>query len=225
VSDNKTLPLPASFRLHGLTRCSFGNRWQFGIECEVQDCELDPWGTREPFGSFWFWVGGEVVGNTDAEEQLALAFLPLAQRFGRARPDRRFQGMTNLDKLNLVIWVRFGEDEDFDAERWGTHDSEQLRKEDLTQYEVVPRGDSPWCDGWEAILVEHDTTETFVWRNSRYNGAEVHEVSLPRNLFAEVASVACGWFDQLRRERLGPITHSVEGKPRLLKRARPSRKV
>jgi hypothetical protein len=201
VSD-KAPESPASFSLNGLTRYSFGDRWQFGIEWEVRDCELDPWGTREPFGSFWFWVGGRVVGNTDAEEQLALAFLPLAARLTRARPDARFQGMTNLEKLNLVIWVRFGEDEEFDSERWGRHAREQLRKQDFSQYEVVPRGDSPWCDGWEAILVEHDTTETFIWR--RCDMAEAHEVSLPRYLFANVASQACGWFERVRSERLGP---------------------
>ena len=36
----------------GFTRHMFGDRWDFGIECEVQGCELDPWGSREPFGSF-----------------------------------------------------------------------------------------------------------------------------------------------------------------------------
>jgi hypothetical protein len=111
--------------------------------------------------------------------------------------------MSNLDKLNLVIWVRFGADEDFESQWWGTHDMERLRHEDLTQYEVVPRGDSPWCDGWEAILVENDTTETFRWRRWQKDSAEVQEVSLPRGLFTEVATVACNWFDQLRSERMG----------------------
>jgi hypothetical protein len=68
-----------SFTIDRLTRYMFGDRWRFGIECEVQDCEVDPWGTLEPFGSFWFRVGGRAVGNTDAAEQLVLAFSPLPQ--------------------------------------------------------------------------------------------------------------------------------------------------
>ena len=29
---------------YGSGRFMFGDRWRFGIECEVQDCELDPCG-------------------------------------------------------------------------------------------------------------------------------------------------------------------------------------
>jgi len=194
----------SSVQLAGLTRYSFGNRWQFGIECEVQDRELDPWGSREPFGSFWFWIAGRVIGNTDAEEQLALAFLPLAHRLNRPRPDARFGGMSNIDKLNLVIWVRFGEDEEFKGEQWGVSDRDQLRREDFTQYEVVPRGDAPWCDGWEAILVEDNASDTLIWRRWQSDAAEVQEVTLPHGAFSEVATLACRWFEKLRTERLGP---------------------
>lgn len=119
----------------------------------MQDCELDTWGSKEPFGSFWLWVAGTAVGNTDATEQLALSFLPLAELVRRSgdRPNARFKGIANVDKFNLVIWIRFGEDHDFDEERWGAHDRETLRREHLRHYEVIPRGYSPYCDGWEAI--------------------------------------------------------------------------
>src|SRR4051812_9781522 len=107
-----------SVSFYDLARYSFGNRWQFAVECEVQDCERDPWGSREPYGSFWLWLGGRVVGNTDEAEQLVHAFTPLSELARRSgdRPDARFAGMTNLQKLDLVIWARFGEDEEFDAE-------------------------------------------------------------------------------------------------------------
>ena len=68
---------PVSFCPGGLSRYAFGNRWHFGIECEVQDCDVDPWGTLEPFGSFWLWVGGRAIGNTDVSEQLVLDFSTL----------------------------------------------------------------------------------------------------------------------------------------------------
>ena len=98
--------------------------------------------------------------------------------------------MTNLQKLDLVIWARFGEDEEFDAEHWGTQDREHLRQEGLMKYEVVWRGHSPYTDGWEAILVEQDTTETFIWRRWQGQQAEVQEVSLPRGLCGKVATLA-----------------------------------
>jgi hypothetical protein len=172
----------ASFHSNGLTRYSFGNRWQFAIECEVQDCERDPWGTLEPYGSFWMWVGGQPVGNTDAAEQLVLAFSRLAQavRHSNERPDTRFRGISNVDKLDLVFWVRFGEDDEFDVKRWQSEDPDHLRKSGLSQYVVVPRGDSPWCDGWEAILVEEDATETFIWRRGPNGASEVKDFSVPR---------------------------------------------
>lgn len=191
---------------YDLARHSFGNRWQFAVECEVQACERDPWGSREPFGSFWFWVGGRVVGNTDVAEQLATAFAPLSElaRCSGDRPDARFEGMTNLQKLDLVIWARFGEDEDFDVEHWGTQNRDQVRHGDLEKYEVVWRGHSPYTDGWEAILVEQDTTETFIWRSWQGEVVEVQEVSLPRGLCGEVATLACQWFEPFRAERIGP---------------------
>jgi len=40
-SDSETI---ASFRVQGLTRYCFGNRWEFAVECEVQDCDRDPLG-------------------------------------------------------------------------------------------------------------------------------------------------------------------------------------
>jgi hypothetical protein len=112
--------------------------------------------------------------------------------------------------------VRFGDDEDFNGERWGTRDLDHVRKEDMTQYEVVPRGESPWCDGWEAILVENDTTETFIWRQE--DRAEIQEVSLPRGLFTEVAIVACNWFEQLRSDRLGSGQPDPKFEVRLVRR-------
>ena len=95
---------PVSFCLNGRSRYAFGDRWRFGIECEVQHCEVDPWGTLEPFGSFWLWVKGRAIGNTDVSEQLVSGFsrLRASRRCSGRRTDDRFPGMTNLDKLDFV---------------------------------------------------------------------------------------------------------------------------
>ena len=210
-----------SVSFYDLARYSFGNRWQFAVECEVQDCERDPWGSREPYGSFWLWVGGRVVGNTDEAEQLVHAFTPLSELARRSgdRPDARFAGMTNLQKLDLVIWARFGEDEEFDAEHWGTEDRERVRQEDLMKYEVVWRGYSPYTDGWEAILVEQDTTETLIWRRWQGKDAEVQEVSLPKGICGMVATLACQWFDPFRTQRMGSELCDQKGEIRLVTRS------
>jgi hypothetical protein len=60
--------MAAHFKLENVTRYSFGDRWQFGIESEVRER------AGEPAGSFWYWVGGQLVCNTDVEEFLAIAF-------------------------------------------------------------------------------------------------------------------------------------------------------
>ena len=42
MPDDRDPETGASFRVQGLARYCFGNRWQFAVECEVQDCERDP---------------------------------------------------------------------------------------------------------------------------------------------------------------------------------------
>lgn len=53
---HEVLPTP-DLNSYGSERFMFGDRWRFGIECEVQNCELDPWGSPEPYGSLWLWGG------------------------------------------------------------------------------------------------------------------------------------------------------------------------
>jgi len=87
-------------------RFMFGDRWRFGIECEVQGSEVDPWGSREPFGSFWFWVGGQVVGDPDIAEQLMHAFTPfyLPRHSHASRKASDVPGVSPLDKWGAEIF-------------------------------------------------------------------------------------------------------------------------
>lgn len=203
------------------TRFIFGDRWQFAIECEVEECDRDPWGSLEPFGSFWLWVEGRLIGNSDVQEQLAIAFGSVREmvRLDGTRPDGRFARLTPLQKLDLVIWATFGEDEDFDHEHWGSS-PEEVRQEDLRKYELVWRGHSPFSDEWEAILTEHDDTETIVWRS--WNNSvvrEVREASVRRGTCREVAELALVWFDRYRRERMdGELKEDLDGPVKLVRR-------
>jgi len=220
MSDVKAEPV--SFCLNGLSRYAFGDRWRFGDECEVQDCDVDPWGTLQPFGSFWLWVEGRAIGNTEASEQLVLGFSTLQDsvRYSGRRADNRFPGMTNLDKLDLVRWVGWGDDDEFRPELWGGKSLDQARAEKVDPYWVISPSESPFFDGWEAILLEREMTETLVWRHQGEGFSLSQEVELPLGLFSEVCTQACDWFDRIRQERMGStLREPKEGeRPRYLER-------
>jgi hypothetical protein len=200
----------------------FGDRWRFGIECEIQDCELDPWGSREPYGSLWLWAAGQLIGNSHAAEQLIHGFGPLES--ARNNPGNRrssdVPGTTNLDKLDFIIWVRFGDDSDFDSAKWGTREIGQLRRFEVSRFEVLPRGHSPFHDGWEAVLLDDAEQETLVWRRWRGDATETHELSLPHREFTSVITLASDWFRDSRRGRIGAEEDRSGEKPRLVKRIR-----
>ena len=205
------------------TRFTFGDRWLFGIECEVQNCDVDPWGSREPFGSFWFWIGGQVLGNPDIAEGLFHAFRPLepVKSSSGNRKASDVPGDSYLDKLDFIIWLRFGEDQDFDAGRWGNRDIAELRQLDLTRFEVIPRGASPFQDGWEAVLLEDGEQETFIWRQWSGGVGHTHELSLPLGEFSPVLASAGDWFRSFQRTRVfsEPRERVGNAKPRYVKRS------
>ena len=211
-------PSPEHYRC---TRFMFGDRWRYGIECEVQDSDVDPWGSREPFGSFWFWVGGKAVGNTALAEQLIHGFGPLdpVRCSSGDRKASDVPGVSYLDKLDFIIWLRFGDDAEFDVERWGNRDVSQLRQLDLTRFEVIPRGNSPFQDGWEAVLLEDAEQETFIWRQWSGDIGQTYELSLPLGEFAKVAALADEWFRSFRRSRVGSETRVGNEKPQYVGRS------
>jgi hypothetical protein len=186
----------AHFTLGDLVRFSFGDRWQFGIECEMLDRP------GEPFGSFWYWIAGQLVCNTDAEELLVIAFSVVLNMLESAdkRPEQRFDGLTAEDKLSLVDWARFGEDDAPEAERWSAYG-----RNGFMPYRLIPKDGGPWFDGWEGILTETEETELVVWRRAGTN--DVREHRLPRGTFTQVATEFCAWFEIFRRRSLRSENH------------------
>jgi hypothetical protein len=208
------------FQVGRLTRCCIGHRWRFAVECEIQQCERDPWGSLEPFGSLWLWAGGHVIGNPHRSEQLNLGFSDfygLVKNDG-TRPAARFNEISHADALDLVFWTRFGEDDEFDANRWPQVDPQAIRYDGLIHYEAISSS-SPLFDGWRAILLETDDSDTLIWAP---HGGAVNEVSVPRGLFAHVADQACRWFAKIRAQSIGPtlVPKNFE-KPRFVNRVTP----
>jgi hypothetical protein len=181
----------------------FGDRWRFGIECELQKSEVDPWGSREPFGSVWFWTAGQVVGNPEKTEQLIHAFTPI-DRVLSANGNRsaaKVPGFSLIEKFEFISWLNFGEDEEFDSIRWGSQDISQLRQWDVTRFQIMPGSYSPFHDGWEAVLFENFDQETLLWLRSEQTLNRTYTLILPRAEFARVLTSASDWFNELRRAR------------------------
>lgn len=165
---------------------------------------------------------GQLIGNSGAAEQLVHGFSPLdAVRIDAGnRRSSEVPGTTNLDKLDFIIWVGFGDDEDFDIAKWGLQKIGHARKFDVQCFELFPRGYSPFQDGWEAVLLDDGQRETLVWRQWREDVGETHELSLPQGEFTSVIALATDWFSALHRSRLATVERTPDEKPGLVHRVR-----
>lgn len=182
-----------NFTLGGLTRYSFGDRWRFGIECEIQDSP------GEPYGAFWYWIAGQLVCNPDAEDLLVIPFsvvLDILRSSGQ-RLEARFTGLTPSERLALVDWTRFGEDDTPEAAQWAPYG-----RQGFMPYRLIPKDGGPWFDGWEGILTEGEESESIVWRRTPVG--EVHEHCLPKGTVTAVAAEFCAWFEAFRQQSIAP---------------------
>ncbi len=181
----------AQFTVGDYTRYTFGDRWKLGIECEVLNRP------GEPFGSLWYWIAGQIAGNPDEEEQLAIAWSDVSWMLnnGGRRPDKLFSGLTDIERLSLVDWAIFGEDDGPEAARWSAYG-----RAGFEPYRLIRKNGGPSFDGWEGLLSEEDNSEHVVWR--RTASSDVKERTFPRGTFKTVASEFCMWFEDCRRQRL-----------------------
>ena len=148
-------------------------------------------------GSFWYWVAGQLVCNPDAQEPLGIAYSVVLNVLETAsqRPDERFIGLTASEKLPLVDWARFGEDDEPEAARWIAYG-----RKGFMPYRIIPEDGGPWFDGWEGLLSEAGESELIVWRRTRTSHVQEH--SLPAGTLVEVATEFCAWFEDLRRRSI-----------------------
>ena len=78
--------------------------------------------------------------------------------------------------LEIVMWARYGDPE--------SRMSRLIRDEDrLHPFEVLPRRTGPSFDGWQAVLVERNNTEHFIFREE---GRDICELSWPLGTYRDV---------------------------------------
>src|SRR6202162_3092297 len=154
-----------------------GNRWMFALEFEVHGDLPKCW--NEWWGSLWLWVEGHVVG-APFESETVLTGLDSLQEVAletgnRAR--RLLSGSSSKEALETVMCARYGS---------GAPSRRNLVADDksLLPFEVLPRRTGPFFDGWEAILLEDEKEERFVYRQE--GSATVTEVIWPLGTFHEV---------------------------------------
>lgn len=167
-----------------------GDRWKVAVEFEIRSDKPRKW--NEVVGSLWLWLNGNVVGRTSEREMvlIGLESLQEAALEDRSLGSQLLAGRNAKEALETVMWARYGDDDQRPA-------GVSAASEDiLTALEVLPRRAGPFFDGWEAILVNRNETERFIYRKER---EEVAEVALPVGSFGTVVSEAKNRFERIAR--------------------------
>ena len=141
-------------------------------------------------GRVWLNVEGQIVGNPEreAQEQIGIAIDALA-RAGRNTGKRRhpaMRGITEELALDLVMWAVYG-DSNEEFERMITN------RESLQVFEILPSTTGPAFDNWEAIIVESDEGECFVWRREGEQAPQSRV--FPIGTFWHATEEAKAWVD------------------------------
>lgn len=165
----------------------FGSRWQFAIECEISPDAQKPY--NEWLGSVWLWVGGKLVGDPAVVEICAVALdtlLEAAEETGK-RSSTLLSSLPAGRALDLVLWARYGDDDE-------EQESLVPDRDALVQFEILPRRGGPFFDQWQAIIIEEENCERFIFREI---GRRVNEIQWPRGEFRRVVSECKEWFRRL----------------------------
>lgn len=165
-----------------------GNRRVFAVEFEFEPqrgISLD-----DAWGCVWLWAGGRCIGRTWELEivQFGLKSLREAADDKAQRISRLLSSMAAAEALDLVMWARYGDDDPKLESLVGS-------RENLEQFEILPRRTGPFFDGWQAILIEEGNAERFVFRRS---GQELFEITWANGLFRSTVHDACEAFARLK---------------------------
>ncbi len=169
-----------------------GDRWTFAIEFEGIGDPPILW--NEWWGSLWLWVDGQVVGRPSEFEMVMTGFDSLVESALQTRTGLSGPLQPSVDAgkaLELVMWATYGSDDRPPGDFVGDPSA-------LTRYEVLPRLTGPFFDGWEAVLIEADQEERFIFRQE---GADVREALWPSGTFRSVVQRA---LEDFKRFATGP---------------------
>jgi|HubBroStandDraft_2_1064218.scaffolds.fasta_scaffold09090_5 hypothetical protein len=171
-----------------------GNRSSFAVEFQLSDNIPKEW--HNWWGNLWLWAGGQLVGNPAETEMVAIGFASLMDtaRETEARPRAQIPAQSPKEILDVVMWARYGEDDTRMASLVGD-------EKRLYPYEVLPGRAGPFFDNWEAVLVEDEGVERFIFREAT---KQVSEVSWPIGTFRDVVTRAESEFRSLARILLKP---------------------
>jgi hypothetical protein len=98
------------------------------------------------------------------------------------------RGITEELALDLVMWAVYGNSNE-EFERMITN------RESLQVFEILPSTTGPAFDSWEAIIIESDEAECFVWR--REGDQATRSRPFPIGTFWRAAEEAKTWADGL----------------------------
>src|ERR1700694_3127061 len=122
---------------------------------------------NEWWGNLWLWVESRCIGDIQEKETVSVglgSLVTAAHRTG-LRASRLLSSMPAKEALELVMWAVYGEDDSKLEELVGSRTT-------LYPFEVLPASD-PFFDDWQAILVEEEDTERFIYRKMNQGVSEV----------------------------------------------------
>jgi hypothetical protein len=170
-----------------------GNRWLFAIEFEASGETPTLW--NEWYGSLWFWVDGKVVGNPLETEMVTVGMDSLSEAATEtgSRSRTLLPRCGDKEALEIVLAARYGRGEP-------TSSGAQQDEDFLYPFEILPRRTGPFFDGWEAILVEEESRERFVYRKE---GSGLSHAIWPLGTFRDAVREARNEFEKLARSTVG----------------------
>jgi hypothetical protein len=153
-----------------------GNHATFAVEFELTHTAPSKW--NEWYGSIWLWAGARQLGNPFETEMVAIALDSLTDtaRETGTRHNSIIPVESAEQILEIVMSACYGNTD-------GRISSLVRDEERLHPFEILPRRTGPSFDGWEAVLVEYDDTERFIFREEK---GEVRELSWPLGTYREV---------------------------------------
>jgi hypothetical protein len=169
-----------------------GNRNKFALEFELHENPREIW--NEWWGNLWLWVDGRIVGRPSEYEMVFTGLDSLTETAAETgtRVSPIVSARSAKEALEMVMWARYGDPDPVLEKIVG---AEEL----LFSFEVLPRLTGPFFDDWEAILVEEETNERFIYRERK---SEIVEVSWPLGTFSTVVNESRRECEMLARSML-----------------------